>query len=502
MFAEKRSGCWQRCIPVLPACLLVTAAATPLLDYLDLANIVMIFLLLVQVIALTLGRGPAVLASVLSVILFDVFFVPPRFSLAVSDLQYLVTFAVMLATALITGQLVAILQQRAQEAAARERQTRDLYTLAQHLAGVMALQPAREAVCDFLRTRLQVEACVLLADEIAGEDALGHAGCRIDRQLARLVFAAGSPLHESEPEGSHAASLYLPLISSQQTRGVLALAWPVDAAARGDAAKALVEAVASLLAVTIERLNYVEVIHAGELDIASERLRSSMLSSLSHDLRTPLTALVGLADTLFLGQPALPAATHETALAIREQATRLAGMVSNLLDMARLNAGHVTLRREWQPLEEVVGASIKLLEMALQTHPLKVALAADLPLLELDAVLLERVFCNLLENAAKYAPEGTPIEISARVQDDRVEVRVADRGPGFPAEGRAALFDMFVRGQSESPVHGTGLGLAICRAIVEAHGGGIAAEDRPGGGAVVVFTLPCGEPPVMPEDEA
>jgi two-component system sensor histidine kinase KdpD len=219
-------------------------------------------------------------------------------------------------------------------------------------------------------------------------------------------------------------------------------------------------------------------------------------------LRTPLTALVGLADSLFLIKPALPAPALETAHALHEQAARLAGLVGNLLDMARLNAGNVTLRREWQPLEEVIGASIKLLGNTLDAHPVHVALPADLPLLEFDAVLIERVFCNLLENAAKYAPAGTDVEIVASQLADSVEIRVCDHGPGFPAGNLSALFEMFARGQTESGKPGTGLGLAICRAIVEAHGGEISAENRPDGGACIRFTLPKGVPPVLEEEIA
>ena len=254
------------------------------------------------------------------------------------------------------------------------------------------------------------------------------------------------------------------------------------------------------MAVAVERLHYVEVAQATELSMLSERLRSSILSALSHDLRTPLTALVGLADSLTLIKPALPLAALETAQALHEQASRLAGLVSNLLDMARLNAGQVTLRREWQPLEEVVGASIKLLGNALSKHPLQVGLANDLPLLEFDAVLIERVLCNLLENAAKYAPDGQAIELSATMQEDWVEISVRDHGPGFPPGQRDELFNMFARGQNTATKPGSGLGLAICRAIIEAHGGLIRAEDAPGGGAQLTFTLPKGNPPVI-EDE-
>ncbi|MBT9522250.1 MAG: two-component system sensor histidine kinase KdbD, partial [Dechloromonas sp.] len=231
-----------------------------------------------------------------------------------------------------------------------------------------------------------------------------------------------------------------------------------------------------------------------------ERLRSSILSALSHDLRTPLTALVGLADSLFLIKPALPDTALETAQSMHEQAARLANLVGNLLDMARLNAGEINLRREWQPLEEVIGASIKLIESALVAHPVKVSLPPDLPLLEFDAVLLERVFCNLLENAAKYAPPNTNLEITAQPAGEFVEVAISDRGPGFAETDNDRLFDMFVRGDSVAGKPGTGLGLAICRAIIEVHGGTIRATNRPEGGACVSFTLPRGTPPILEEE--
>ena len=240
----------------------------------------------------------------------------------------------------------------------------------------------------------------------------------------------------------------------------------------------LLETVASLVAIAIERLHYVEVANSAQLQMVSERLRSSILSAVSHDLRTPLTALVGLADSLSIAKPPLPDQHRGTAEAIRDQAMRLSGLVGNLLDMARLNAGEVKLRKEWQPLEEVIGASLKLLEKNLADHPIAVRLPTGLPLLEFDAVLIERVLCNLLENAAKYSRPGSPVEISARRLDTVVEVAVCDQGPGIPAGQGPDIFEMFVRGARESAKPGVGLGLAICRAIIEGHGGSISAGNR------------------------
>ena len=268
-----------------------------------------------------------------------------------------------------------------------------------------------------------------------------------------------------------------------------------------DEHRELLETVASLVAIAIERLHYVEVANSAQLQMVSERLRSSILSAVSHDLRTPLTALVGLADSLSIAKPPLPDQHGGTAEAIRDQALRLSGLVGNLLDMARLTAGEVKLRKEWQPLEEVIGSSLKLLEKNLADHPVAVRLPAELPLLEYDAVLIERVLCNLLENAAKYSPPGSPIEISARRLDTAVEVAVCDHGPGIPAGQSPDIFGMFVRGARESAKPGVGLGLAICRAIIEGHGGSISAGNRAEGGARFVFTLPAGNPPTVEDEE-
>ena len=499
-FPENLPG-WKRALLTLFACAGTTLLATPLLDYLDLANIVMLFLLTVLLIAVSLGRGAAILAAVLSVLLFDIFFVPPRFSLAVSNLQYLVTFAVMLVTALITGQMAAGLKQKAREAQLRERRTLALYEVAKKFGGALTLEQVIEITRKFVRLQFDASIAVLLPDDHTPPTVDAQAEvCRIEPHLAKIALTSGHLVHNNEFDSSGYASLYLPLQASMRVRGVLAVALPAHDYELLPENQALLEALASLMAIAVERLHYVDVAQTTQLDMISERLRSSILSALSHDLRTPLTALVGLADSLSLIKPPLPAAALETAQAMHEQAARLASLVSNLLDMARLSAGKVTLRLEWQPLEEVIGASIKLLGAALVAHPVRVALPVDLPLLAFDAVLLERVFCNLLENAAKYSPEGTNIVIEAEPLDEFVEIRVVDQGPGFPGQSKDDLFNMFVRGQAESSKPGTGLGLAICRAIVEAHGGEISAENRPDGGACVRFTLPKGVPPVLEEE--
>lgn len=478
------------------ACMLTTLIATALSGLLDQANIVMLFLLTVLLIAFSLGRDAAVVAAVLGVVLFDVFFVAPRFSLAVSNLQYLVTFAVMLTTGLLTAHLAANLKGQAQAAEVREQRTRALYEVARKLAGAMSFDQTADIVRAFVHSDLGGTACLRTNDGSPGARQ-ADAASWFDASLASRARESATVVRDPGSPGC----IYLPLTAPMQVRGVLAVRMPdVPRIHRRDD-EALLQALASLVAIAIERLHYVEVAQRTELDMATERLRSSILSALSHDLRTPLTVLVGLADSLSLVDPPLHGRARGTADALRAQASHVAGIVTNLLEMARLSAGPVRLRKEWQPLEEVVGSSLKLLSSALDGHPVEVDLPPDLPLVHFDAVLIERVLCNLLENAAKYAPADTGIRISARIRGDWIEVAVCDRGPGLAPDGDEGLFEMFARGRTDSDKPGTGLGLAICRSIVEAHGGSIRAETR-AEGSCLVFGLPRGIPPILEAEDA
>ncbi len=317
-----------------------------------------------------------------------------------------------------------------------------------------------------------------------------------------------STVDHAEPAGigtdtlPAAGKLYLPLKAPVRTRGVLV----VDPVESGHLMipeqRRLLETCAALIAIALERVHFVTVAQRTLVDMESERLRNSVLAALSHDLRTPLTALVGLSETLAheLARDPRTRDGEATALAIREQARRTAQLVDNLLEMARLEAGRVSLRRDWQSIEELAGSALAALEPSLAGRPIDVDLPADLPLVACDGVLIERVLVNLIENATKYTPPGSPIRIGARRADSVIEVAVEDRGPGLPPGRERAIFEKFTRGERESVVPGVGLGLAICRAILEAHGGTIHAENRDGGGARFVFTLPAEEPPPAPPE--
>jgi two-component system sensor histidine kinase KdpD len=496
-FRERMTTPWQSYVMSALVCAAMALVATPLRDVLDLANIVMLFLLGVVVVALRYGRGPAVLASIVSVAAFDFFFVPPRLSFAVSDVQYLLTFAVMLVVGLAIGQLTAGLRYQARVATQREGRVQALYEMARDLSG--ALMPEQIAeICDrFVEIGFGAKAAILLADE---QDRLqilapAKAAPAPDLGIAQWAFDHGEAAGQGTDTLPGSPILYLPLKAPMRQRGVLALELRRPQRLWIPEQQRLLDTFARLIAIALERVHYVDVAQSTTVQMESERLRNSILSTLSHDLRTPIAALVGLAESLALTPPALSDRQKEIAGSIREGALRMNALVNNLLDMARLQAREIKLKREWQPLEEVVGSALNASASLLGQHSVDVKLPADLPLLEFDAVLIERVLCNLIENATKYTPAGSRIVISATAKQEVAEISVADNGPGLPLGEEEAIFRKFTRGQKESAIPGVGLGLAICKAIVEAHHGKIWAEHRDGAGARFVFTLPLGNPP-------
>lgn len=483
-----------RYLLALALCALTAAIALPLRGWLDQANTVMLFLLAVFVAAVRLGRGPAVLTAFLGVVLFDVFFVPPHLSLSVADAQYLVTFAVMLAVGLITTHLTAQLAERREEAQAREHETRMLYELARDLGAALTVEQAAGIIGAFLKT-IGPESTLVIDRGSGGREDFVELGQPLGEEQLKLACSAyrcGTLL------AGDAGMVFLPFAGAARRRGVLAVAGAADGQ---PAPLPLLNAVASLAGIAIERLHYAEVAQKSELDAQTEKLRASLLSSISHDLRTPLTSVVGLADALADLQSGLPAPAAETAAIIRDQAHAMHRMVTNLLEMARLRSGRVMLNLQWQPLDEIVGSSLRLLDDILARRRIVVDLPDDLPLIRFDAVLMERVLCNLLENAAKYSAVGATIGLSARAAGGALTVDVCNDGVGFPPERIERVFEPFERGAHEPTVPGTGIGLAVCRAIIAAHGGSIAAANLPGR-ACVRFTLPLGTPPTLDEESA
>ncbi len=480
----------------------ITLLALPLQSLFDLANIVMLFLLGTVLVALKFGRGPAALAAFLNVAAFDFFFVAPRLSFTVSDVQYLVTFVVMLVVGLLTGQLTAGVRFQARISASREGRAQSLFELTRDLSAALLASQVVELGERAVQRNFGGQAIVIVTD---GNDQLvmpdKSAFADFDSSVADWTFRNGQPAGLATGTLSAQTWHYIPLRAPMRVRGVLALKPAQPRWLLIPEQLQQLDTLARQIAIAMERVHYVEIAQHAVVQMESERLRNTLLTAISHDVRTPLTALIGLAESLQHSAPPLADSQAGTARALTQQARQLSALVTNLLDMARLQKGGVRLKNEWQSLEEVVGSAIRAAQPAMDGQAVHTDLPPDLPLVEFDAVLMERVLVNLLENAAKY---GAPsVEISAHVTEDSLVLTVRDHGPGLPASARgreAELFEKFTRGEPESATPGVGLGLAICKAIVDAHQGQIVAENAQDGGARFTITLPRRTPPAqLPE---
>lgn len=461
-----------------------------------LSNLMMVYLLGVMITAMECGRGPAILISLLSVLAFDFFFVPPRFSFTVEDAQYIVTFAVMFLVAVVISQLTNLIRQQAEAARLQQRQTAAMHALSRELAGTRGIENILQVAVKHFSEIFACQGAALLPDEtgklkvVAGDPGIFSKDIIKELGVARWAYDAGQMAGWETQTLPSTEILYVPLQAAHTTLGVLALRPHEPERSLPPEQARLLEALIKLVTLPLEVERLEKTTLDTQIAMETERLRTSLLSSVTHDLQTPLAAIMGSASSLLGLQGQLSSQVAQEMLTdIHDEADRLSRLVSNLLNIAKLESGSLMLHQEVQPLEEVVGAALNHLEKKLADRPLKISLPAELPMVPLDAALAEHIFINLVENALKYTPPGSPISITALSKGDWLEVEVADSGPGFPPEDLDKIFDMFYRGGQDLGKKGYGLGLSICRAIVEAHGGRIWALNRDGGGAVR-FTLP------------
>ncbi|QWD21423.1 DUF4118 domain-containing protein [Polynucleobacter paneuropaeus] len=468
-------------------------ACTTLLGTVDLANIVMIFLLSTFLIATSLGRNAAIFSAFINVGFFDFFFVTPRFSFSVDDSQYLITFLVMLIVGLVTGHLAAKLKEQIKDVSAREGLAKALQNLSRGLFSAQSDEQVIQVAKSALEGPIGIE-----IDLFITESPEKLKSTRFDMQSVAWSMQSGTRIFHEVDEVDGKSIIYLPIRSELKTLGILVASDPTKSLryyGRDD----LLQTAANLIALAIAQLRSVQAQELSKVEAATERLKSAILSSLSHDLRTPLTTMIGLAESLQDRNQNINAESKADLETIRGQGLRLSSMIGNLLEMARLQTQGPTLKKEWQPIEDVIGSSIKHFSTSFPQSIVKTSIARDVPPLFFDEVLIERVLCNLLENAAKYSSESATIEVSALKSEQFVEVSVIDAGAGF-AQEPSQLFEMFARGISDTNQSGMGLGLAICREIVEAHGGSIAAKNNESKvGSVITFTLPIDENAGLPK---
>lgn len=488
----------------------VTATAFVLFGPAHLADAVMLYLLGVVLASLRLAPGPALATALLSVAVFDFVFIPPFLGFVMTDARHAVTFVVMLVVAVVITRLSRRVREQAAAARQRERRTAALYAMSRDLGPVVERDALVAAAADHISRAFDAAVVVLAPGQAAEEAPAGarlavvHATFEEARSpevgaAAEAVWASGRESATTLREGT---LLLLPLATSEGRLGVLGIL-PRDPDRLRDAEeRRFLEAFVAHLGVAVERTRLAAEAERVRLASERERLRNALLSSVSHDLRTPLGAIEGAASTLLGFGGALDEATRRELLqTVHEEARRLGRRVANLLDMTRLESGSITLNLEWQPLEEVVGTTLAETEEVLAGRVVTTDLPQSLPPVPIDAELVGQVFVNLLENAAKYAPPGTPLHVAARAEDGAVVVSVTDEGPGVPPGQEQAVFTRFHRGAPERGPGGVGLGLAICRAIVEAHGGTIRCANRREGGAEFSFRLPTSGGPRLPAAE-
>jgi two-component system sensor histidine kinase KdpD len=486
---------------------LCTGLAWVMFPFFELSNLIMVYLLGVVLVASRSEPGASIVASILSVAAFDFFFVPPFLTFAVSDTQYFVTFAVMLVVALVISGFTVRIRWLAEAAGQRERRTAALYALSRELAGTRGVESILEAASRHIAEVFGARVVFLLPDSVGMLAAHGSpGGFELDSTemgVSRWVFEHNQPAGRGTGTLPGAKALYLPLAASRGAMGVLGV-WSHEPHSLGTPEQLhQLETFANQTALAVERGLLAEEAHAAQVRVETERLRSSLLSSVSHDLRTPLASITGASSSLLESGDRLDAETRRELLeTIGDEANRLSRLVHDLLEMSRLESGAVKAHMEWHPLEEIIGAALERVAKTHRERKILTRLPDNLPMVSVDDVLIEQVLVNLLDNAAKYSPRDAPIEVAARREDGAIVVDVADRGPGLHAEDLERVFEKFYRGKRPQG-RGVGLGLAICRGFVEAHGGRIWATNRPEGGAIFRFTLPLtGTPPdVRSEDD-
>lgn len=483
---------WKEIAFAVAALFAATVISLALLPNVPATNLAMIYLLGVVAISTHCSRRISVASSFVSVAAFDFFCVPPYLTFRVSEYEYLITFAGVLAVALVVSTQTALIRMQAADALDREARTHALYSLSHTLGAESSIFEAARVAAQTAEDLFRVQVTIFLPER--GEISFRRRTSdrlivpRAEKPVAQWVLDHAQRAGKTTSVTPGATALYLPLQGTQGVVGVMAVLPDSDARFSPEQSSFL-DAFANHTALALDRTQAQNAAEAHRVRRQAEELRSSLLSTVSHDLRTPLASITGAASTLRSQEDKLPAETrHELLDSISEEAERLGRLVRNLLDMTSLQSGF-ELRRELCPIEEIVGAALQRMEAQLKDRQVITSLADSLPPVPVDDVLFGQVIANVLENSLKYTPPGTEIEIAAEAGEDSITLEIRDRGPGLPEGDEHRIFEKFYRGKSEK-VRGAGLGLAICRAIVEAHHGTIDAFNRTGGGAVFRIRLP------------
>ncbi|OPZ74119.1 MAG: Sensor protein KdpD [Firmicutes bacterium ADurb.Bin456] len=480
--------------------ILVTILLFPFRSYLGQVNVAMLLLLPVLFSAAKWGTEAAVASATAGALIFDLFFVPPTLSFTVVDARYLISFSIFLLVAVFTGTLSVRLKLQIENSRRREARAGALYALSRDITAVAELEPVLESVTRKIAGTMEGQVVIIMPDndgklQLRASSDPGETGLSENElEVAAWVFKQGQKAGWGTDTMALAGGLFLPLRADGETRGVLEIR-PSDLDNYYQPEQIqLLEAMAGLTALAVTRIQLAGRAREVQTLAESERLRTALFNSLSHDLRTPLASITGAVSVLLEDDHACsPAARRDLLLNIQQGASRMNRFVSNLLDMARLESGMLKLKKEWCDVQDIIGVAVTRNGESLARRPLEIIIQPGLPLVQADFVLIEQVLTNLLDNALKYSEPAESISITACNAEEYLEIAVADCGTKVPAGDLGRLFDKFYRLKSHRPVSGTGLGLAICKGIIEAHGGRIWADNREAGGMVFTFALPLGE---------
>lgn len=481
--------------------LLCTLIDWPLRHWLGPASILMTYLLGVFLVASLYGRGASIAASLLSAPLFAFYFAKPIFSFAIHDLENIVGLAGMIVVANVTGSLLENVRHQAELAGQRENRANALYRFSRDLSDAQDNDAVARIAEEHIRSEFGVASILLNAD--TNHSLQIRSSLLLPVPLKDIDLAEAQRTFENRKITQENHIVYYSLKGSRAWQGLLMMQATQPFPWQDSERAAFLDTFCHLIAQTLERIQLAAQAKEATLQAETEALRNALLSSISHDLRTPLTRIIGAANALIENDAEFASSERqEFNHIVLDEAQRMSELTSKLLDMARLSSGEIILHRDWNAIEEIVGSALNRLDKHLKDRPVRTLLTDSLPLLWIDAVLIEQVLVNLIENAIKYSPPGSPIDICGQVQEGYCRLTVADYGPGIAQGQETQIFEKFYRGVTESDQSGVGLGLALCKAIIEAHDGIIHASNRAGKGAEFVMTLPLREPPLIADPEA
>jgi two-component system sensor histidine kinase KdpD len=458
------------------------------------ANVVMLYLVSVVIASIFLGLFPAILTTVLSVLVYDFLFIPPIYELFHFAPENTITFASLLVVSFIINTLVSRERALTRSAQRRADQVTHLYELSRDLASAVGMSDILDTIISHVKRTFEREAVILLPRR--GELVLSasSAGKKLESgelTAAEWAFQQGRPAGHTTGTFSYASFRFFPLEASRGITGVLGVRLVGEKPDLHAEQVRLLSVYVTKAALAVERGMLAEEVSQTEILRVTEKLQTALLNSISHDLRTPLASITGVLSSLRMEEDFLdPATRQELVETAYGEAERLNRLVANLLDMTRLESGTIKISPQPCDIQDVIGSALNILSHQLEGHPVDIDIPGELPLADADYVLIQQVIVNLLENAAKYSPETGPITIRAQGKPDHLKVSVEDSGPGVAPEDLDRIFEKFYRVKRFENVVGTGLGLSICKGIVEVHGGKIWAENRPAGGLALKFTLP------------